>query len=316
MSFDVRKDRVLGTLVDSNWDADFVPFIGAWLSTQSDKRLPDTQMLADWFTEKGDLKDYHGAGMTPPDLAEIAHAVEIVCDDNPKELMLKKYFRLGESIDFGNKTTPHHKLAKLELPLYITTNYDDLMYMALKQNGKKPKRYISPWYRTESFDPREEEPFNEADYEPSPQQPLVVHLHGHQTISESLVLTKNDYINFMTAYAENPERVLHFAILAMLIQSPLLFIGYSLNDINLSVIFRSIFQRLPVDTGSTWYTVQPPTNQLDNPGKTPIPPEQKTFMNKYFKSLFRTEVVWEDGCDFLTELYSLHKTKPQYGGAK
>jgi hypothetical protein len=70
----------------------------------------------------------------------------------PKELM-QRTLRQKMSDLFSNHnpvrlSAPHHPLgilAALPLPIYITTNYDDMMYRALQENRKKAQVEICAW---------------------------------------------------------------------------------------------------------------------------------------------------------------------------
>jgi hypothetical protein len=47
--------------------------------------------------------------------------------------------------DFSKKEEPHGILADLNLPIYITTNYDSFMFDALKSRKKLPERDFCRW---------------------------------------------------------------------------------------------------------------------------------------------------------------------------
>src|SRR5262249_58116803 len=92
---------------------------------------------------------------------------------------------------FGNSGQPHSVLAGLPLPIVITTNYDDFMVRALKWKLKDARREICLWQdilqHVESIFQKE------PGYKPTPTNPLVFHLPGAPAVSESPVLTEDDY---------------------------------------------------------------------------------------------------------------------------
>ena len=52
---------------------------------------------------------------------------------------------MGVSLpDFRAPDEVYALLADLRLPIYVTTNYDDFMYEALKDRGRSPQRAICP----------------------------------------------------------------------------------------------------------------------------------------------------------------------------
>ena len=62
----------------------------------------------------------------------------------PKEILIQEFEKLDPP-DFSKEDNPHGILADLDLPIYITTNYDNFMFNALKARNiqKNPKRTLS-----------------------------------------------------------------------------------------------------------------------------------------------------------------------------
>ena len=100
----------------------------------------------------------------------------------PKEKILE---RLGRpEPDFGK---PDERLegllalAELPVPVYLTTNYDDLM--ARRSSIKEGSAARALPLAQKSGD------------EPTAANPVVFHLHGHDRETRSLVLTEDDYLD-------------------------------------------------------------------------------------------------------------------------
>jgi hypothetical protein len=77
--------------------------------------------------------------------------------------------------------------------VYLTTNYDDFMMQALASQHKDPKREL---YRWNELVRRRSSPsvFDlDSNYDPTPANPLVYHLYGHNEAPESMVLTDDDH---------------------------------------------------------------------------------------------------------------------------
>jgi hypothetical protein len=129
--------------------------------------------------------------------------------------------------------------ADLNQPIYITTNYDKFMEAALKSRGKEPVSEFCRWNSyaqdleiSSVFEKNEE-------YVPSPEQPLVFHLHGIIDQPPTMVLTEDDYLDFLTSLSlKGSEAILPAIIRDVLSSYTLLFIGYSLEDISFRLLFR------------------------------------------------------------------------------
>jgi hypothetical protein len=123
-------------------------------------------------------------------------------------------------------------LAELNFPLIITTNYDRLFEDALLSSGKNPTTSV---YQPKASDP----PKDVSD--PDSQNPFIFKIHGDINTPESLVITDEDYIDFvlqMTAPGNyNPVPRTFYYRLAIW---PTLFIGYSLLDYNLRLLLKTL----------------------------------------------------------------------------
>jgi hypothetical protein len=79
------------------------------------------------------------------DLAKVAQFMAI---DNyemfPKHCIADAFGKKNPP-DFSKKEEPHGILADLNLPIYITTNYDSFMFDALKSRKKLPERDFCRW---------------------------------------------------------------------------------------------------------------------------------------------------------------------------
>ncbi len=131
----------------------------------------------------------------------------------------------------------HRVMARLNLPLYLTTNPDSFMTEALKAAGKQPAREICRWNDNLDGLPSlfEERP----DYVPIPASPLVYHLFGTDEQVESLVLTEDTLLDYMVKISAESERIPPY-IWAALTNSSLMFLGYSLRDWEFRVIMRGL----------------------------------------------------------------------------
>jgi hypothetical protein len=135
--------------------------------------------------------------------------------------------------------------------LIVTTNYDDALEQALTA-AKEPFELV--WYRAPSQQSRGTLVHKPPDGEPRPielaneyhlavdDRTVVLKIHGAVSRSEggrdSYVISEDDYIRFLaeTTLGE----LIPATLLSTLLNSHILFLGYSLRDWNLRVILQQI----------------------------------------------------------------------------
>ncbi len=142
-----------------------------------------------------------------------------------------------ESLTADDPNEIHRVLASLDLPLYVTTNFDNFLAAALKSQGKKPVREICRW--DEMLDDLPSVFEERPDYVPSPEEPLVYHLFGNEEEPDSLVLTEDDHLDFLVRISAEPERIPNY-VRAALANNSLIILGYGLNDWGFRVILRGL----------------------------------------------------------------------------
>jgi hypothetical protein len=140
------------------------------------------------------------------------------------------------------------KLAKLNLPIYVTTSYFDFLERAIVANGRTPRTQVCFW----SGDPMryaDESHRTDHQFQPTPQNPLVYHLFGLEAYPESLVLTEDDYLDFLAAIvqdsANQSEPRLPLYLRQALTQSSLVLLGYQLHEWDFRVLFRGLINTMP-----------------------------------------------------------------------
>jgi SIR2-like domain len=218
-------------------------------------------------------------------------AVDYMDPSYPKEQLSKRWFDSLDSPDFDDPKEPHGLLADLELPLYLTTNYDDFMFRALKTRNKAPVQKICRW---NELIPRELSTLKQNELRPA--NPVVFHLHGAKDIPESMVVTEDDYLDFMVTFSRDDSLIPH-QIRKALTGTSLLFVGYSINDLNFRVLYRSIVQYLKKSIVKAHISVQL-APQLT---ATTTEHDVTTYLSRYFRELNIT-VYWGTANEFATEL--------------
>lgn len=212
--------------------------------------------------------------------------------------------KISDSI-FDSEEEPHSFLADLPLPVYVTTNYDDLIMRALLKKGKKPHRELCRWNKkTQQLS--DKSVFADPTFEPTKDNPVVFHLHGHSELEDSLVLTEDDYIDFLIRFGEDQD-LLPPRIKEAFSTTSVLFLGYRLADMNFRVLFRAVSRFLAQDSNEEIHlSVQlaPSTEDL-KPDERDLKLEDRekalAYLNKYYEKL-NIRVYWGTCQEFVKEL--------------
>lgn len=186
---------------------------------------------------------------------------------------------------------PHRVLAKLPLPLYITTNYDDLMTQALRGERKEPREDYCRWHESLQASPSRKPPI------PTIANPLVFHLHGKIDVVDSIVVTEDDYLDYLTT--SKRRELLPTTVQNALTSNSLLFIGYQLADWNFRVILRSL-PRLSINS----YLVMREPHSSEELKK-----QCQAYLAKYYDRL-NIKIYWGTAREFLSEL--LHQAGARF----
>jgi hypothetical protein len=152
---------------------------------------------------------------------------------------------------YSDPDNPYKILANLQLPVYITTGYDDFLYEALKNAQRDARREMCRWNRSLS-----DEPTLFCDgFSPSPANPVVFYFHGWTQNLDSLVLTEDDYFEFLMNVSKDPGLIPPRIEKAMT-GSSLLLLGFRLTDWDFRVIFHLLASYLEIATSRTHVAVQ------------------------------------------------------------
>ncbi|GIK76023.1 MAG: hypothetical protein BroJett021_50110 [Chloroflexota bacterium] len=230
------------------------------------------------------------------DLARVAQFLAIARYEMFPKDTIKRQFGSVAPPNFNDPAEPHAVLASLNLPIYITTNYDSFMLEALKHRKRQPVQEFCRWNNFPQVTGSRS--VFEDGYQPTAANPLVYHLHGHIGMSQSLVLTEGDYLDFLIRLSRD-QSLLPPPIRTALAGTSLLFVGYSLTDWNFRVLFRGLVGSLGASLGYTSIAVQLPPNlsQIDME-------RARGYLNKYFDQLqqIRVSIYWGDVREFALEL--------------
>jgi SIR2-like domain/CHAT domain len=158
-------------------------------------------------------------------------SVDLIEGEEPERAVLE----VGRLLRDQDPTHPYRALASMPVKVFVTTAWTDLLQDAMRHRDppKRPVTLSFPWTNRCDWD----EP---AEFdEPTVECPWVYHLFGRLHNLDSLVLTEDDYLEWLTAWIEK-QSTIPPAVKASLTKNSLLFLGYSLDDWDFRVIFQSI----------------------------------------------------------------------------
>ena len=167
------------------------------------------------------------------DLPRVAQYASTMNSADDAHRYFLKHLKDLPAPDPNNPDDPYYILARLPFPLYLTTNYDSFLFRTLEQCHKKPRQDYCRW----KDDLREGPTAFDPPYERHEATPVVFHVYGHLGQPDSLVLTEDDYLDFMEAFAKDREGVVPAPVDAAK-KSALLFLGYRLRDLDFRVLLR------------------------------------------------------------------------------
>ena len=272
------------------------PFLGAGACTPT---LPTATQLALALAREFDYPLDNGA-----ELAHVTQFLAIKSRDSlqPKQEILKRIAACGYPRFEG--TELHHVLASWPVPVYLTTNYDDFMVKALEANKRTAHRDFCRWNKELADHPGVWQ--REPGYQPSAETPIVYHMHGNSDLTKSLVVTEDDYLEFvyniaksgsMTKTVDRSWEMLPPWIMRAISNHCLMFLGYSLLDWSFRVIFRWLVLSLRQTQTRLKIAVQlsPFADQATND-------RAQTYLREYFHHAFDVTIFWGDAQQFISEV--------------
>lgn len=207
---------------------------------------------------------------------------------------------IEKQIHRGKEPSPALRaLALLNFPLVITTNYDQLYERTLEELIAA-RRVEATDYTVSIYSPDKNAPtvpcppLNKL----TSRNPFILKIHGDISQPASIVITDEDYIKFIMRMGDRDgQDPVGNNVRAHLMKWPTLFIGYSLKDYNLRVLFRTLRRELaPGQLYPTAYSIDfRPDNLILDVWET---------QNRFVK--FLVEDIW----DFVPKLYLKVKKEP------
>ncbi|HUM70249.1 MAG TPA: SIR2 family protein, partial [Chloroflexota bacterium] len=202
------------------------------------------------------------------------------------------------------KEDPLRVLARLPLKIYLTTSYYNSVERELEAAGKYPKSRLCFWNGRPPNLSKEHEP--DPNYTPDVNNPVVYHLFGMEQYPQSLVLSEDDYLDFLWTLArdlpgDSGERIIPPYLQAELNNSSLLLLGFRLGDWDLRVLFRGLLSSGP---GLVQRRLPGTAIQIEVGSQPLVEDEEKAaaYLKEYFKQA-RLDVRYGDSDQFVTDLW-------------
>jgi len=192
---------------------------------------------------------------------------------------------------------PLRILAELPMPIYLTTNYSTYMEAALRAAGKEPRTEICYWHDALDDEDCPSVFTIEPDYHPSIETPLVYHLHGLDTVPTSLVLTEDDYWDFLIRVSEDPD-IIPRRITQALADTSLMLLGYQIDGWDFKTIFRGLVTSKRSSRRLLSLSIQYQLKKRNVHAMN----EVQEYIRKYFQKA-NFDVYWGDTQKFMKELW-------------
>ena len=180
----------------------------------------------------------------------------------------------------GGTENPLLVLANLPLKTILTTSPFTFIEDALRRAGKAPRTEICRWHKDlETIDS-----VIDNAYKPSAAEPLVYHLHGLDQYPDSLVLTEDDYLEFLVNVAQGQGNDAADRIPALVrraLSDDLIVLGFHLNSWAFRVLYAGLIKlnSKQEDRGICCLQLAPD-------------PEEQRYLEDYMRHEAKFDVFW------------------------
>lgn len=268
-------------------DGRCTPFLGAGVYSEGPSLR--SAVAKKWATE------YNYPFADGADVARVARFLNVEYGD--AEYASGKYVEELAKLptpNFDDPNEPYNILAKLPLPIYITTNYDDMMERALRKNQRDVKPDLCKWVKSLE----DTSPLSEQGFQPNVANPSVFHLYGYTQTQQSMVMSEDDYFQFLINVSKDQE-LIPKRIQQAITGTSLLLLGYSLEDWDFRILFHFLAGYLKNSTSKTHVAVQ----LSPSAGTDDLKQRAQAFFDKYFESKSPDiRVSWDTTQGFVTML--------------
>ena len=262
-----------------------------------------------WVAEDDDVVEDQVQGLKPESLrqtsiSEMDDAEVLALENHLSGFMFSDIAaELGYPKFNESYRDPLQILANLNLPLYLTTSSHDFLERALHDAGRTEVRtQVCHWFGEASALGGNGGPVSYGGLAPEhvpaerleldPERPIVYHLFGYEEYPSSLVLTEDDYLDFLVRVvqegADQTGTILPHAVTAALRQSSVLLLGYRLQDWEFKVLFRGILRKTSIGK-KTRLVIQLDPNKQAHVQEPQNPLAAHEYLRKYFAPHYRVD---------------------------
>jgi hypothetical protein len=269
------------------YERDSIPKVAQFLSADQSPTFPYAQLLN---SMRSDLQQRYQA-----DLDQILLA--------PRASLIDLIHAVGVHRRAQEPPDAYKILSQLPFRIFITTDPNNLLFSALVEAKKEPRTMLCPWnkYTVKQF-----ASLDVDDFEPDEQHPLIFYMFGKLDAPDSLVLTEDDYFDFLLGYSRN-NNLIPEAVREALADSALLFLGFQMEDWNFRVLFRSILTK---EGGFLHKYSHVAAQFIPEEGRIADQKGAQKYMEKYFTKNAQVNLYWGSVDEFLTELWKRWNTNP------
>ena len=212
--------------------------------------------------------------------------------------MLTQAWEHRAALDAAGETVfaePHTVLASLPLPLFITAQPSNLLAHALKEAGKEPVVEFCRWRKDKGTAWPESFLKSSEPYEPSIEKPMVFHLFGNLDFPDSLVLTEDDYFDYLINVTRD-RKLIPPSVRTAPSRSALMFLGFGVEQWEFRVLLRSL---VSPESGRQQYNHV--AAQFDLAESVIRKQDAKRYLEKYFAQFnqMTIDICWSSVDAFL-----------------
>jgi hypothetical protein len=296
------KEETLPRLKEEDWkvliarinDKKCTPILGTGM--RSSVVTLRSKIAQDWTKDEGYPLEDSG------NLARVARFISLKYDPEYTRRRLVDQMATVTPPDYNDPDNPYKILADLPLPVYITTGYDDFMFQALKKAEKDVQSEMCRWNKSISDAPS----ILSEGFSPTVANPVVFHFHGSTDNLDSLVLTEDDYFEFLMNVSKDPK-LIPSRIEKAMTGSSLLLLGFRLSDWDFRVMFHLLASYLEIATSRTHVAVQiaPVADEAPEDHRKRVQSYMDLYFEKYKKLDIR--IYWGTSREFLHDLRDRRK---------
>jgi len=237
------------------------------------------------------------------DIAQEDEGSRDLAENLRKQVQQQRFSEIVGQLDYprfpDGAEDPLLLLARLPLPLYITTSHYNFLERALMAAGKTPITQVCFWSGARAS--ARPEHWHNPDYEPTPNAPIVYHLYGLEDYPQTMVLSEDDFMNFLVSVVEDTNTqnpIVPLKLRGRLAEQTLLLLGYQLRDWDFRVLFRFIAKFRKVE-------LSPPRGMIiqlkQNKKQAGNFEKSVKYLSNYFdKKQF--DVEWNEAESFIQQL--------------